>query len=118
MAAIVEPGSVLLHRSNDKSDPNDKILLDAKRRLKATTDAKGRKLEIIDLPLAEDLGHMNLYICNGAVGVPTAGVKREDAKLLGILKEIFPERKVIGVSGVILAEGGEGVHGITQQIPA
>ena len=118
MAAYVGPGSVLLHSTTYKSDPNYKILADAKRRLQEATDAKGRKLEVIDLPLAEQVGHMNFYICNGAVVVPVAGVKREDDKPLGILREVFPERKVIGVSGVILAEGGGGVHCITQQVPA
>ena len=113
MAAYVGPGSVLLHSTMHKSEPNYKILADAKRRLKEATDAKGRKLEVINLPLAKEVGHMNFYICNEAVVVPTAGVKRDDDKPLGILREIFPERKVIGVSSVILAEGGGGVHCIT-----
>ncbi len=118
MAAYAGPGSVLLHSYQDRRDPNHQILQDAKRRLQNITDAKGRKLEVIDLPLAEQVGHMNFYICNGAVIVPVAGDKAEDDRPMGILREVFPERKVVGVSGVILAEGGGGVHCITQQIPA
>lgn len=118
MAAFVGPGSVLLHQTDDKNDLNYPILRDAKRRLTEARDAKGRKLEVIDLPLAQEVGHMNFYICNGAVVVPTAGLRREDDTPMAILREVFPEREVIGVSGVLLAKGGGGVHCITQQIPA
>ena len=118
MAAFARPGVVLLHSITDKGDPNFKILADARRRLEAATDAKGRKFEIIDLPLAEEVGQMNFYVCNGAVIVPVSGDKRQDDAPLGILREVFAERKVVPVPGVILAKGGGGVHCITQQIPA
>lgn len=117
MAAFAAPGVVLLHSLEDKSDPNFKILADAKRRLKESTDAEGRKFEVIDLPLASEVGQMNFYICNGAVIVPTAGTE-EDDEPLAILKDIFPKRKIVQVAGNVLGEGGGGVHCITQQIPA
>jgi len=41
---------------------------------------------------------------------------REDAPL-SIIRNAFPQRKVIGVNGKILAQGGGGVHCITQQVP-
>jgi agmatine deiminase len=79
MAAFAKPGVVLLHNIEDKADPNFKILADAKRRLSETTDAKGRKFEVIDLPLGDEVGQMNFYVCNGAVIVPISGNKRQDA---------------------------------------
>ena len=36
---------------------------------------------------------------------------------LGILREVFADRKIVPVSGRVLAKGGGGVHCITQQIP-
>lgn len=116
MAAYVKPGLLLLHRVDDKNDPNVKILADAKRRLAEVTDAKGRQLEVVELPLASEVSQMNFYLCNGAVIVPTAGTE-EDDEPLGILKEMFPDREIVPVSGNILGEGGGGVHCITQQIP-
>ena len=117
MAAFAEPGVVLLHSIDEKADPNFKILADAKRRLKEATDAKGRKFEVIDLPLADEVGQMNFYICNGAVIVPVSGDKSQDDEPLGILKDVFKKRKIIPVRGNILAKGGGGVHCITQQVP-
>ena len=117
MAAFAKPGTVLLHSIADKADPNFAILADAKRRLSESTDAKGRKFTIIDLPLADEVGQMNFYLCNGAVIVPISGDKKQDDKPLGILREVFADRKIVPVSGRVLAKGGGGVHCITQQIP-
>ncbi len=117
MAAFVKPGVVLLHQLDDKSDPNFKILADAKRRLSEATDAQGRRFEVVDLPLASEVSQMNFYLCNGAVIVPAAGTA-EDDEPLAILKDLFPQRKIVPVPGRILGEGGGGVHCITQQIPA
>jgi agmatine deiminase len=60
---------------------------------------------------------MNFYFTNGGVIVPTANDPRQDDAPLAILQEVFPDRQVVGVSGEILAEGGGGVHCITQQVP-
>ncbi len=116
LAAFVDEGVVLLHSCNDKNDPNYKICRDAKSILSKATDAKGRKFEIIDLPLHEG-GHMNFYIGNGCVIVPIADDPREDEIPLGILRELFDDREVVGIGGHVLAEGGGGIHCITQQVP-
>lgn len=116
MAAFAQPGTVLLHSIDEKSDPNFKILADAKRRLAEATDAQGRKLTIIELPLAGEVSQMNFYLCNGAVIVPVSG--KQDDEPLGILREVFAGRKIVGVPGRVLAKGGGGVHCITQQVPA
>ncbi|MEM1294326.1 MAG: agmatine deiminase family protein [Verrucomicrobiota bacterium] len=118
IAAFVKPGVVLLHRTDRRLDPNYKRLKDAKERLLETKDAKGRSLKVIDVPLADHVAHMNFYICNGAVIVPTENNPKADEPALEVLRESFPNRQVIGVSGVILSKGGGGVHCITQQIPA
>lgn len=118
IAAFAGPGRVLLHTTEFKDDPNYEICRDAKRRLEAATDAAGRKLEVVELPLtSETVTHMNFYIGNGFVLVPTAGRKREDKEPMGILRDVFPDHKVIGVDGTVLGEGGGGIHCITQQVP-
>ena len=117
MCTFAAPGVVLLHTTDDTSDPNYQICLDAKRRLQETTDAKGRKLEIIELPLGDDVAHINFYFTNGGIIVPIANDPSQDDAPLGILQEVFPEREVLPVNGNVLAAGGGGVHCITQQVP-
>ena len=118
IAAFVEPGVVLLHTTDDTADPNHAITQQAKRQLEASSDARGRRIEVIELPLAHDVVHLNFYICNGGVVVPTAGDPRQDDAPLAVLREVFPEREVVAVSGQMLSKGGGGVHCITQQMPA
>jgi agmatine deiminase len=118
MMAYIDSGTLLLSATEDKSDPNFKICLDAKKRLQGVTDAKDRKIEIIDLPLTPEGGHMNFYIANDCVVVPTTGDRRQDNAPMAILKELFDDRDVIGISGRVLGDGGGGIHCITQQVPA
>ena len=116
--AYAAPGVVVLHTTNDRSDPNFRICQDAMRRLKEANDAKGRKLEVIELPLTSDeLCHMNFYIGNGCVIVPIEGRRRIDDAPLSILRDVFPKHDVVGVEATVLGAGGGGIHCITQQVP-
>lgn len=117
LAAFAGPGVVLLHVIDDRRDRNYDICQDARRRLQQATDAKGRRLEVVEMPLDADLSHMNFYIANGCVLVPVTNRRRENERASGILREVFPRRKVIGIDSTVLAEGGGGIHCITQQVP-
>ncbi|MGB7325777.1 MAG: agmatine deiminase family protein [Rubripirellula sp.] len=118
MLAYAEPGTVLLHTTDDRRDPNYKITQDAKRRLAAATDAKGRKLEVIELPMDGDVSYMNFYIANDAILVPVTKDPQQDKRPFGILKEVFQDDyDVVGIDCNILGEGGGGIHCITQQVP-
>lgn len=118
MCAFAEPGSVLLHTTDDRGDQNYKICQDAKRRLQQATDAKGRKLEIIEVPLDGDVSYMNFYIANDAVLVPITGDSEQDDRPMGVMKDVFGEDyEVVGIDSVVLGEGGGGIHCITQQVP-
>lgn len=117
ICVYVSPGVVMLQTTDDNSDPNYQICQDAKQKLTATLDAKGRKLEIIELPLAWDVSHINFYLANDSVIVPIANDTLQDDAPMSIIRNAFPQRKVVGVNGNILAKGGGGVHCITQQFP-
>ena len=41
-----------------------------------------------------------------------------DDKMLAVIGSCFPDRDVVAVDGTVLAQGGGGVHCITQQVPA
>ena len=118
IAAFVEPGTVLIHTTDDRTDPNFRICQDAKQRLVRATDARGRQLEVIELPLDGDLSHMNFYFANGCVLVPITTDPRQDERPLGVLRDVFSDRDIVGIDSRVLAEGGGGIHCITQQVPA
>jgi agmatine deiminase len=90
---------VLLKHISFDDDPNYAICKSAKEVLEGSKDAKGRKLEVIDLPLRLEVLHMHSYSPNVGIRVPTAGDTRHDDAALAILREVFPERKVVGVCG-------------------
>lgn len=118
LAAFVDPGMVLLHTTEDRGDRNFEICQDAMRRLRESTDAKGRKLEVIEVPLDGDVSYLNFYIANRCVLVPITTDPRQDQRPLGVLREVFTDYDVIGIDSTVLGEGGGGIHCITQQVPA
>ncbi|MEM0968229.1 MAG: agmatine deiminase family protein [Verrucomicrobiota bacterium] len=118
LAAFARPGVVLLHHTDNRWDPNAKRLQKAKAILEQSRDAEGRLLQVIELPLAEKVAHMNFYLCNGGVIVPTENNPTTDEPALEVLRNTFPKRTVVGIHGSVLAKGGGGIHCITQQIPA
>ena len=113
------PGHVLLEAVSDPDSPEygrGRANLD---RLRAARDAAGRTIEVTVLDPGPDsiVSYANHYLANGAVVVPVAG-EPADATALATLRELHPEREVIGVPGDTIAFGGGGPHCITQQIPA
>jgi agmatine deiminase len=128
VAQFVAPGVVLAQTVDDPLDPNHEPMAANAERLRDAHDARGRPLEVIELevlPRSTVRGepgvvpYVNLYVANGAVVVPTCGDDPDrDAEVLARLGTVYPGREVVGVPGRMLAEGGGGVHCITQQVPA
>lgn len=126
-ARFVAPGKVALHYPG----PNRRLLTPVyhktKEILSQATDAKGRRLEVVDLPGAGldcpepidpdlCLNYVNYVLVNGAVIMAQFG-DREDDRARDILQNLFPERTIVQVYiGNIAATGG-GVHCVTQEIP-
>lgn len=61
--------------------------------------------------------HMNFVIANDVVVVPVYGTASQELALKA-LQDIFPTRKVIGVSSKAVLTGGGSFHCITQQQPS
>jgi agmatine deiminase len=118
IAAFTAPGHVLL-QTVDADNPNYENCLINVARLHV---AGLQVTELRHLPYAELDGelsaasYLNLYICNGAVIVPTTGAG-SDEPALAVIASAFPDREVVSVPGLILAFGGGGPHCITQQVP-
>lgn len=117
VVAFVGPGRALLQGCGDPANPNHAIAAESRRRL----DAAGVEvIEVASLPYATVGGatvpvpYVNLYVCNGAVMVPT--VDGGDSRWLDLIGEAFGDRMVVALPGEALAYGGGGVHCITQQV--
>ena len=122
---FLAPGRVLVQTCRDPSDPDAAVLGENLERLRAARDARGRRLEVVELPFLPRLEgvrppvavpYTNLYLANGAAIVPVAGGE-DDEPALALLARALPERRVVAVPGATLARGGGGVHCITQQQP-
>ena len=127
VAQFAAPGVVLAQTVDDPSDPNHERLAENVSRLREASDACGRRLEVIELAVLPRtvvrgapgvVPYVNLYVANGVVVVPTCGDDPDrDEEVLGMLGSVYAGREVVGVPARMLAEGGGGVHCITQQVP-
>ena len=82
-------------------------------------------LEVIELPMPSPVAwrgqrlpasYANFYIANDRVLVPTFN-DSHDRKALGILADLFLERRVVGIHAVDLVWGLGTLHCLTQQQP-
>jgi agmatine deiminase len=108
------PGRVLL-QSAPVGDANHAAMIENAERCVAGG------IEVVPFePLARTniatLSYLNLYLCNGAAIVPLAGTA-EDERALSRLREVLPDRELVGVPALTIAAGGGGPHCITQQVP-
>ncbi|MEU4066309.1 agmatine deiminase family protein [Streptomyces wedmorensis] len=126
VCAFAAPGKVVVSLPDDPAHPDYARMRANRAVLEASTDARGRPFEIIDVPQTVfvemaggevEVSYLNYYVANGGVVVPVAGLPRDD-EALAVIEAAYPGRKVVGVRAPGIAYGGGGVHCITQQIPA
>jgi len=124
-ARFVAPGVVALAEEKRRSDPNYRPLHEASERLSGARDARGRRLEVVRLPMPRPVlfdgerlpaSYANFYIGTGAVLVPTFN-DPADRSALGILAELFPKRTVVGIHSTDFVLGLGTIHCSTQQEP-
>jgi agmatine deiminase len=125
LARFVSEKTILAIVERDRSNPNYAPLQENLRRLREMK-IDGRSVEIVELPTIrrmtrEDLvlpaSYANFYIGNTVVLAPTYAVPNDEAAL-GILREAFPTRRVIGIDCRELIWGLGAFHCLTQQQPA
>jgi agmatine deiminase len=126
LARFVNPRTVVTVVESNSSDANYRPLQENLERLKGMTDLDGRGLEVVQLPMPAPLifngqrlpaSYANFYVANGIVLVPTFN-DVNDRIALGILAELFADRKVVGIHAVDLVWGLGTLHCMTQQEPA
>lgn len=147
IAAFTKPGEVVLGWCDDPGDPQYELSRADYAVLTRETDAMGRKLHIVKLPVptppvcvteAECEGYsfaegetvrtvgerlaasyVNFYFGNGCLLVPQFGGAYADCdrRACEILQQCCPDREVIPISARAILLGGGNIHCITQQIP-
>lgn len=126
ISRFVAADTVLTAIEPSRADVNYEPLQENLRRLRATTDFEGRKLQIVELPLPRPVffrgqrlpaSYANFYIANGLVLVPTFN-DPNDRIALNILANLFPDREIVGIHCGDFIWGLGAIHCMTQQQPA
>ena len=126
VASWVRPGVVVAHRQTDPSHPDFEVCNENIGILRASKDARGRRLEVVELEAPTvleidgeivDYSYINHYICNGAIILCAFNDPRDEAAA-ATLSKFFPSRKIVMVDARHIFECGGGIHCITQQQPA
>jgi agmatine deiminase len=125
LARFVSERTVVTVVEEDRDDENYEPLQNNLARLR-DMQISGRKLDIINLPMPKKIvreglrlpaSYANFYIANTCVLVPTFA-DPNDAAALSMLRECFPDRRLIGIDCRELVWGLGTFHCLTQQQPA
>ena len=125
-ARLVNPTTVVCVLEPNSSDENYAPLQENYERLQSARDQNGNRLAIIPLPSPNPVhyegtrlpaSYANFYIANEVVLVPIFG-DPHDREALGILQDLFPDRKIVGLRCNEVVSGLGAIHCVTQQEPA
>ena len=117
---------MVLCQEGDAADENHAALAENRERLEAARDARGRRLEVVALPMPRPLvfdgrrlpaSYANFYVANGRVLVPTFN-DANDRIALDKIAQLLPDREVVGIACRDLVLGLGTLHCMTQQQPA
>jgi agmatine deiminase len=127
LARFVAPGTAFVASEDDPQDANHAPLEDARRRLEAATDAKGRRLTVVPMGMPGPLfagerrlpaSYANFYVGNEVVLLPAYGPRARDDAAARLLRRAFRGRRVVPVDARELVYGYGSLHCLTQQEPA
>jgi agmatine deiminase len=130
LARFIDPTTILACIDRDSTSPNQKILADNLSRLRSFLGPNDRAFDVLEIPLPEacevpgwrlpvlPASYVNFLIVNGGVLVPTFRQEKNDDRALGMIRELFPDRAVVGIDCLDLVEEGGTLHCISQQQPA
>lgn len=142
VCCFLAPGVVALASCEDENDIQYQYYMEAYNYLSNATDSKGRKLEIVNIPVPKTLymtseeakgleisdaierpennrlagSYINFYMSDKFVLVPQFGVE-EDEIALNILKKYYPNKDVYGIKSREILLAGGNIHCVTMQVP-
>jgi agmatine deiminase len=125
IARFIDSRIVACVVETNSRDENYRFLQENYERLQNAVDQNGAKLSVVKLPCPEPVydrgtrlpaSYANFYIANEVVLVPIFDDAR-DVEALGVLQELFPNRKVHGLRCNDVVAGLGAIHCVTQQQP-
>lgn len=130
IARFVDDSTVFACHEPDRASPNHKALDENLGRLRGFLDKNSRPFEVVPIHLPEacevagwrlpvlPASYVNFLILNEAVLVPTFHQPKNDDRALGMIRELFPGRRIEGIDCLDLVEEGGTLHCISQQQPS
>lgn len=122
---FVNQKTIVTAMEDNPDDPNFEPLQRNRILLERYQQENDPALTIIELPMPDPVfqeglrlpaSYANFYIANGLVVVPTFASPK-DSTAIGILQNLMPDRKVVGLDSRALIWGLGSFHCITQQEP-
>jgi agmatine deiminase len=126
IARFVNPMTVVCVLETNSNDENYAPLRENYERLQGARDQNGHRLSVVTLPCPAAIdyegsrlpaSYANFYIANEVVLTPVFD-DPNDYRALGILQELFPERRVVGLPCKAVVAGLGAIHCVTQQEPS
>jgi agmatine deiminase len=126
IASFIRPGRVLLATSDDTSHPDYETFQKNKEILENNTDAKGRRMEIVEITEPYEVIengtqvkgiYVNFYMANGGIVLPAFDFPEYDQTARDIFTREFPDHEIVQLPTRIVLFGGGNIHCITQQQP-
>lgn len=145
ICCFMKPGVVALTWTDDKTDPQYEISVEAFETLSSEADAKGRKLKIhkihqptpqyitkeesetiikVEGTVSREAGerlpatYVNFYFANNSIIMPIFNDPKFDNLAIQQFKAICPEREIVTIQSRSILLGGGNIHCMTQQQPA
>lgn len=126
IASFTAPGRILFNAADPDQGEYYRCMQENRRALELATDARGRRFEILDLPVprgVNDYGsprycdiYSNYILVNGAV-ISTAFNVPRDEEARAVFAQAFPDRVVELLPLGAISLGGGATHCSTQQQP-
>jgi agmatine deiminase len=126
IASFTAPGKVLFNAADPDQGDYFRAMQENRRALELATDARGRRLQLLDLPVprqAHNFGsdrfcdiYSNYILVNGAV-ISTAFNVAQDEQAKRVFAQAFPDRVVELLPIAVISMGGGATHCSTQQQP-
>lgn len=129
LTRFIRDDVILTSREKNVTDSNYRVLEVNRERLEGLKTLDNSNIEVIDLPMPDPVkvknwrletlpaSYANFLIINGAVLVPTFRQAKKDDRALGIIRECFSSREVIGIDSLPFIFEGGALHCLTQQEP-
>ena len=130
LVRFVSDAAMLVCVEKNSSSPNHRVLTENFSDLEGFRKTTGGLFDLIEMPMPEacevpgwrlpvlPASYVNYLLVNHGVIVPQFRQKKNDQRAMAIVKEIFPDREVVGIDCLDLVEEGGTLHCISQQQPA